>query len=317
MHAHDPDTQPAGTFTEDVCAGLVRRAIGPAEVDLAVRTVSPWTMTAQVAARYREGRVFLVGDAAHRFPPSGGMGMNTGIQDVHNLAWKLRAVTEGWADAALLDTYERERRPIAERNAEQSFVNAMRILEMAADLGITEATPAARAAFHATLADPAGRERIARGIASQQDHFDMLGLQLGLGYESGALVPDGSAPPAPSNPVREYVPTTRPGARLPHAWVERAGRRCSTLDLVAGDCCTLVAAPGAAAWVDDATRRASIPMRCVVEGRDFADPEGHWRRVRGVGDEGALLVRPDQHIAWRAACVPASLAGAERAIAGR
>ena len=320
MHAYDPDTQPAETFTEAVCAGLVRRAIGPVHVDLAVRNVSPWTMTAQVAERYRVGRVFLVGDSAHRFPPSGGMGMNTGIQDVHNLVWKLGAITEGWADTALLDTYDRERRPIAKRNAEQSFVNAMRMLELFTELGILENTPAARAALEATLADPAGRERVARGIANQQDHFDMLGLQLGLGYESGALMPDGSAPPAPSNPVREYLPTTRPGARLPHAWIERRGERCSTLDLVAGDRCTLIAGPGAAR-VDAAARRASIPLLCLVEGRDFADPEGHWRRVRGIDDDGALLVRPDQHVAWRTLRAPrdapASLADAMRAIAGR
>src|SRR5439155_844328 len=108
MHPHDPDTEPIETFTEEACAAIVRRAIGAAHVDLAVRDVSAWTMTAQVAARYRERRVFLVGDSAHRFPPAGGMGMNTGVQDVHNLAWKLRAVRDGWAHQALMGSYESE-----------------------------------------------------------------------------------------------------------------------------------------------------------------------------------------------------------------
>jgi 2,4-dichlorophenol 6-monooxygenase len=305
MHAHDPDTQPIGQFTEAACAAIVRRAIGPANVDLVVRDVSPWTMTAQVAARYRAGRVVLVGDSAHRFPPSGGMGMNTGVQDVHNLAWKLRAVTDGWADAALLDTYETERRPVAQRNADQSLVNAVKMLELFTELGITGDPAAVRAALDAALTDADGRARIRQAIERQQDHFDMFGLQLGVGYETGALVPDGSNPPAPANPVRDYVPTSRPGARLPHAWVEHGGTRRSVLDLVATDGLTLLAATDGAAWVEASERCTPVPVRCLVAGRDFADTEGHWARVCEIGTDGALLVRPDQHVAWRAAKAPA------------
>ncbi len=306
MHAYDPDRQPIESFTEAACAAIVRRAIGPADVDLVIRDVSPWTMTAQVAARYRSGRVFLIGDSAHRFPPSGGMGMNTGLQDAHNLAWKLRAVADGWADVALLDTYEAERRSVAQRNADQSLVNAMKMLELFADLGISEDVAASRAALEVNLADAAGRERVERAIARQQDHFDMLGLQLGIGYEAGALVPDGSDPPAPENPVRDYVPTTRPGSRLPHAWVERAGTRCSLLDLVASEGFTLIAAEGGAGWVEAATKCTAVPLRCVLAGRDFTDPGGHWARVCEIGAEGALLVRPDQHVAWRTVTAPAN-----------
>jgi 2,4-dichlorophenol 6-monooxygenase len=310
MHPYDPDTQPAESFTEEVCTTIVRRAIGPADVDFAVRDVSGWTMTAQVAERYRAGRVFLVGDSAHRFPPSGGMGMNTGVQDAHNLAWKLRAVSDGWADAALLDSYESERRPVAERNAEQSLVNAMKMLELFAELGVTVDATTSRATFDATLADTAARERVHEAIARQQDHFDMLGLQLGATYETGALVPDGSAPPAPPNPVRDYVPTSRPGSRLPHAWVEQGGVRRSMLDLIAADGLTMIAAPAnGAAWAEGASRCAVAPLRCLVEGRDFTDPDGHWRRVCEIGSDGALLVRPDQHVAWRATQAPANRTG--------
>jgi 2,4-dichlorophenol 6-monooxygenase len=305
MHAYDPATQPTESFTEEACAAIVRRAIGPADVDFVVRDVSPWTMTAQVAERYRAGRAILLGDSAHRFPPSGGMGMNTGVQDAHNLAWKLRAVTDGWADASLLDTYEVERRPVAQRNADQSLANAMKLLELFAELGIAEDAAASRAALDATLADAAGRERVRRAIERQQDHFDMFGLQLGVSYETGALVPDGSDPPAPENPVRDYVPSSRPGSHLPHAWVERDGARCSILDLLATDGFTLIAAADGAAWAEAAERCATVPLRCLVAGRDFVDREGHWGRVCEIGEHGALLVRPDQHVAWRAVKAPA------------
>jgi 2-polyprenyl-6-methoxyphenol hydroxylase-like FAD-dependent oxidoreductase len=320
MHPCDPDTQPAESFTEAACTDIVRRAIGPADVDFVVRDVSVWTMTAQVADRYRTGRVLLVGDSAHRFPPSGGMGMNTGVQDADNLAWKLGAVAHGWADTALLDTYETERRPVAQRNADQSFVNAVRMLELFTELGITEDHAASRSALAAILADGAGRERIRQAIERQRDHFDMLGLHLGASYASGALVPDGSAPSAPANPVCDYVPTSRPGSRLPHAWVEQDGVRRSVLDLVATDGLTLIAAADGGAWVDAARGCTAAPMRCLVTGRDFTDPAGHWARVCELGRDGALLVRPDQHVAWRAVQAPAhrvaTLRSAVREITG-
>jgi 2,4-dichlorophenol 6-monooxygenase len=300
MHPYDPETQPVESFTDAACEAIVRRAIGVASVDVAVRDVSTWTMTAQVAGRWRAGRVFLVGDSAHRFPPAGGMGLNTGVQDAHNLVWKLAAVRHGWAHPALLDTYEIERRPVAQRNADQSLVNAMTMLEFFTELGVLENTAAASAALDAALADPDGRARVRRGIERQQDHFDMFGLQLGTCYEAGATVPDGSDPAIVANPVREYRPTSRPGARLPHAWVEHDGWRCSTLDLVDPRGFTLLVGTDGAAWVDAGRRCASVPLRCVADGRDFSDPDGHWARVCEISPAGALLVRPDQHVAWRA-----------------
>ena len=303
MHQFDPATESPDDYTDAVCAGLVRRAIGRDDVALAVRDVSIWHMTSQIAERYRAGRVFLVGDSAHRFPPAGGMGMNSGIQDAHNLAWKLRAVAEGWAGAALLDTYEAERRPVAQRNADQSLRNALRMIEMYADLGLAGEPDATRAHLEALLADPAGRRLLAAAVARQQDHFDMLGLQLGFAYDGAgaAIVPDGSAPPAPANPVRDYVPTTRPGGRLPHAWVTEGGTRRSLLDLLAPDAFTLiapadVARPAARAAGDGPAIRALVP------GADFDDAEGGWTAVAGAG---AVLVRPDGHVAWRTPSPPA------------
>jgi len=278
----------------------VRRAIGRDGVDFQIRDISPWTMTAQIAARYSQGRVFLVGDSAHRFPPSGGLGMNTGIQDAHNLVWKLAAVEAGRAAASLLDTYEAERRPVAQLNADQSVNNAMKMFEVYAALGISFDKTAMQPPIAETLAKPGMRDRVGEAIANQQEHFDMFGLQLGFRYDAGAIVADGSEAPRCANPVRDLVTSTRPGARVPHAWVERAGERVSILDLLPYDRFTLIAGPAGAAWADVAGRVARVPIQCLVAGRDFADPHGTWAAVCEVDDDGAVLVRPDQHVAWRA-----------------
>jgi len=306
MQPYDPDTESADAYTVARCETIVRRALGRDDVPIAVRDVSTWTMTAQVAARYGSGRVFLVGDSAHRFPPTGGLGMNTGIQDAHNLAWKVCAVEAGWAPARLLATYEAERRPVAQENADHSLTNAMKMWEVFQALGIVPDDPqGSRARMDAILADPAAREQVRVAIRGQEEHFDMLGLQLGFSYETGALVPDGSERPAVANPVRDFLPTTRPGARVPHAWVERAGARVSILDLLPYDGFTVVTGTDGAAWADAAAGLRAAPVRCLVPGRDFADPERHWASVCELGAGGALLVRPDQHVAWRARSAPA------------
>ncbi len=316
MHPYDPQAESVESYTRERCAGIVRRAIGRDDVPFTIRDISPWTMTAQVAASYGKGRVFLVGDSAHRFPPSGGMGMNTGIQDVHNLVWKIREVRAARAGAALLDTYERERRPVAQINTDQSMLNAMKLFELFEALGVgmdlSADRSAARARMLETLADPAGRKRVALAIEGQRDHFDMFGLHLGFSYEEGAVVADGTAKPTVENFVRDYVPTTRPGSRTPHAWVEHGGQRVSILDLLSYDRFTLVAGPAGEAWAKAVSTLDDPRLGCLVAGRDFLDLEGRWAALSGIGQDGAILVRPDQHVAWRS---PAAVADPARAIA--
>lgn len=300
MRPFDPETDPAEGYTDERSAAIVRSAIGRDDVPITVRNVGTWHMTSQVAAAYRAGRVFLVGDSAHRFPPAGGMGMNTGIQDAHNLLWKLRLVDEGRASEALLDTYEHERRPIAQRNADQSLVNAVRMIEMVAAFGVGEDFEASRATLKALLASTEGRAQIADAIEGQRDHFDMFGLQLGITYEAGAVVPDGTPAPTVANPVREFAPSARPGSRLPHGWIERGGRRFSSLDLIAPDAFTLFAGAGGGAWSDACADVAKVRVVPLVAGRDFEDPGGAWLAACEIEPDGALLVRPDQHVGWRA-----------------
>jgi 2,4-dichlorophenol 6-monooxygenase len=304
MHPWEPDREALSSYTEARCAAIVRRAIGSASVDFEILAVSPWTMSAQVAARYRDGRVFLLGDAAHRFPPTGGLGLNTGVQDAHNLAWKLAAVEAGWAEPALLESYELERKPVARENADVSLRNAGRMLEVFEALGPRS---------------DGDRGRVRAAIANQAEHFDMLGLQLGFQYEAGAIVSDGSARPAVANPVRELVPSGRPGARLPHAWIPGGPR--STLDLVAPDRFLLISGPAGGAWLAAATAIDRVPLACVAIGRDVPDPGGAWSAALGIEPDGALLVRPDQHVAWRARSAVedprATLSGVIDRIAGR
>jgi 2,4-dichlorophenol 6-monooxygenase len=280
MHAFDPERESADDYPEPVCAEIVRRALGTSEPDFAIRTIRTWHMTAQVAERYRDGRIFLVGDAAHRFPPTGGLGLNTGVQDAHNLAWKLGAVAAGWAPAALLDSYEVERRPVASENANVSLRNAVKMVEVVKALETGSGVGAA--------------------IANQAEHFDMLGLQLGFSYEAGALAPDGSARAPVANPVREFVPSGRPGARLPHAWLAGSGGR-STLDRVPCDRFLLIAGRDGAAWTEAAAHGTRGPLATLRIGEDVADADGAWAAQLGIEADGALLVRPDQHVAWRSA----------------
>jgi len=295
MHAFDPDNESAAAYDDARCTAIVRRALGSDAHPFTIRTVRTWTMTAQVAERYREGRIFLVGDAAHRFPPTGGLGLNTGVQDVQNLVWKIAAVEAGWAPPGLLDTYEQERRPVAQRNADVSLQNALRLMEVYQALANVD--PAARTA--GTVPPSA---ELATAIANQAEHFDQLGLQLGFTYESGALVAaDADGPGDEPSSVRDYRPSARPGARVPHAWVTREGRRVSTLDLVALDRFTLIVGRDGKAWADAAAAEAGAPLVTIRIGHDVLDPDGTWTKLLALAPDGAILVRPDQHVAWRSA----------------
>jgi 2,4-dichlorophenol 6-monooxygenase len=299
MHPFEPEQESLADYDVARCAEIVRRGLEQPDLDFSVETVSTWTMTAQVAERYREGRVFLVGDAAHRFPPTGGLGLNSGVQDAHNLAWKIAAVEHGWGPAAWLDSYETERRPVAQINADQSLRNALRLIEVSRALGQLEPEGDALARMEATLADPDGRARVEAAVAHQAEHFDMPGLQLGFWYPDGLVVRGADERPPGDGEVRRFVPSGCPGARLPHAWVGE-GESESLLDRVPLDRFWLLAAPEGAAWVAAAAEIEGPPCAAQrIEDGALADLDA-WLASAGIGRDGALLVRPDQHVAWRA-----------------
>jgi 2,4-dichlorophenol 6-monooxygenase len=278
----------------------VRGALADPDLDFEVAAVSTWTMTAQVAERYGAGRIFLVGDSAHRFPPTGGLGLNTGVQDAHNLAWKLAAVLHGRAGASLLDSYETERKPVARHNADQSLKNAMRLFEVIAALEITDTSDASRERMEAILADPEGRRRVEDAIARQAEHFDMPGLQLGFAYADGALIKDASAGDPIAPEPRRFTPDGAPGHRLPHTWVEGAAEAESLLDWVPRDRFLLLAGPAGGAWLDAAASLADERLVARELSRRRLPELDAWLAFAGITESGALLVRPDQHVAWRA-----------------
>jgi hypothetical protein len=233
-----------------------------------VLSALPWSGAAATAERFRHGHIFLAGDAAHHIPPNGGQAMNVGIQDVHNLAWKLGAVLNGWAHVGLLDTYDSERRAFA--------------LAVNEDVAQNIAT------------EPGGM---------RLEQFSNRGRVLGVSYDSSAVIPDGTQLSSIANQVVEYVPTARPGSRAPHMWLQKGDQKISTLDLFDTQF-ALLSGPAGEAWGTAGQRIAGflgIPLRCFVVGPSgpLVDRTGEWQKLYGVGPRGAVLVRPDGHVAWR------------------
>jgi 2,4-dichlorophenol 6-monooxygenase len=309
MLPYDPDTESLADYDSERCSGIVRGALEDPGLEFEVVEVGSWAMTAQVAERYRSGRIFIAGDAAHRFPPTGGLGLNSGVQDAHNLAWKLAAVQHGWAPPALLDTYERERRPVAVTNADQSLRNAMKLFQVIATLGITDASDESAERMEETLASSDGRAKVSDVINDQAEHFDMPGLQLGFCYEEGALV-RGTADEPPALQVRQFMPSGCPGARLPHAWLSAETEGESLLDRVPLDRFLVVAGPQGKAWLDALDSIDAPPARGLLLTADLLPDPSTWLKQAGIGPDGALLVRPDQHVAWRSTEADASPADA-------
>ena len=302
MHPIDPEEESVDDYDEARCAEIVRRALAQPDLEFEVETISSWTMTAQVAESYGEGRIFLAGDSAHRFPPTGGLGLNTGVQDAHNLAWKLAWVLRGDAPGSLLDTYEQERRAVAQNNADQSLRNAMRLIQVPQATGILDDP---QTVIADVMAEAEGRTRVEEAVANQAEHFDLTGLHLGFAYAEGALVPDAGTSPNPE--TRRFTPSGAPGHRLPHIWLADGA---SLLDRVPLDRFLLVAGPEGEAWLDAAPQDARVVTLRLTEAHV---PElSRWLTEAGIEATGALLVRPDQHVAWRSRVPPADPAQAVR-----
>jgi 2,4-dichlorophenol 6-monooxygenase len=298
-----------------------------------VHSVSHWEFEGVTARRFRRGDVFLVGDAAHRQPPTDGLGLNTAVQDVHNLAWKLSLVLRGHAEETLLDSYEAERRPVGLRNVDHSLRNAGGHRRIAAALGQrpgqTEQDGWDEIARW-PRDGPAGevrRKAVAEAVASNSDDYGQLNIEAGFAYDSPAVLPDGSPPPATHRALRDYTPVTRPGHHVPHVWLDAGGATISTADLVTGDRFVLfVTGAAESTWRAAAEKvrhwiPAPLDVAAIGHGAPLDDPCGAWESVRGSEPGGAILVRPDRHVAWRCAVPPpqpdAALRHALAAILGK
>lgn len=291
----DADDGDGGASAER-CGELVRAAVGVPQLDFELRSIKPWTMAAAMAERFREGRIVLAGDAAHQFPPTGGFGLNTGVQDSHNLAWKLAAILQGWAGPELLDTYEAERIPVVQTNDAQTVLNARNIIDM-----LFRRVPDAHGLIDAGTRGERLRAELASAIPDQREHFDFQGEALGAVYRSRAVVPDGTEPPKVANPITDYAPSAHPGARAPHAWVQADGRERSTIDIFDGRL-ALVPGPDGDAWAragDAARRTLGAPLDVLRVGRELVVADTALLDLYGIDGDGAVLVRPDGHVAWR------------------
>ncbi|HEY7392228.1 MAG TPA: FAD-dependent monooxygenase [Bryobacteraceae bacterium] len=259
-----PNTDVWTGLSDERCREWLRASLG-ADVPLKIENIMKWQATADTAERFQEGRVFLAGDAAHSMPPTGGFGGNAGVQDAHNLAWKLALVLKGLAPAELLATYEAERRPVGAFTVEQAYSR------------------------YVTRWAPYLKQNGIEPIANDLD------VDLGYRYRSRAIAAEEDDDGRVCAPVREN--RGRTGTRAPHMFVANNGSSTSILDLF-GPGFTLLGGPKGAAWCHSAAEAASktgVPLKAqILEEKEF--PEAY-----GISDSGAVLVRPDGFVGWRAA----------------
>ena len=266
----------------------IKRCIGRDEVSYEVKSVGHWVRRAVVADRFNDGRVLIAGDAAHTHPPNGGFGMNTGIGDAENLAWKLAAALEGWGGERLLDSYDTERRPACHRAMEESLANYSRLVGGTVLQDVAETS---------SRGERARRELGERLVSANTLAWRPYGIHLGLMYDPSPLViPDGS--PRPVDDRIGYIPTSRPGSRAPHGWLPDGQ---SMLDLF-GDGYVLLRfgkVPREAFGLVQAARAARVPLKV----HDITD-----RNLADLYEQPLVLVRPDGHVAWRGERIPADVA---------
>jgi 2-polyprenyl-6-methoxyphenol hydroxylase-like FAD-dependent oxidoreductase len=265
-------------LSQDDIHAAIRRAIGH-ELQYEVLTVVPWVRKELVAESYRKGPAFILGDAAHVMSPTGAYGMNTGIGDAVDLAWKLAAAVEGWGGDVLLDSFDAERRPVAIRNVKEASSNLLRMLSPGRNDELLDDTEAGAAV----------RRRVGEAMSqAMRNEWYTLGMHLGYRYEDSPVCVADGTPPIPDD-SRNYIPTTRPGSRAPHLWLAD-GR--STLDLFGRNFVLLrigARAPDAGPLLQ-AARQRRLPLEVVA----IDDPA-----VAAAYERSLVLVRPDGHVAWR------------------
>jgi 2-polyprenyl-6-methoxyphenol hydroxylase-like FAD-dependent oxidoreductase len=266
----NPVTDVSAGLTNERALAMLYAGLGSREVPVTIENVMHWDATADVAEHFQHGRIFLAGDAAHVMPPSGGFGGNTGVQDAHNLAWKLAMVLKGAAGPALLETYEPERQPAAAFTVEQAYSRY-----------VTRSAPYLRS-------------------DDMQPIENDLNIELGYCYRSAAVMPESEDGTAHENPRESKG---RPGRRAPHFLLERNGGKISTLDLFGGNF-VLLAGPEGNAWAESgraAAKQLGIDLDVHQVGIGAtSDPSGGFSSAYGMTPSGAVLVRPDGFVAWRA-----------------
>lgn len=320
--------QPPPNVGEETARQIVRDLVGDPELPVEITSTSLWTVNHSYANEYSSGRVFCAGDAVHRHPPSNGLGSNTSVQDAYNLAWKLAMVIRGEAGPGLLDSYTAERAPVGRQIVERANLSREQFGPIFEALGvaggndeksITEGLEAMRAG----TAEGAKRRRLLeKAIELKNYEFNAHGVETNQRYVSDAVLADDSpAEVWAQHPELVLQPTTRPGAKLPHAWLVNArGERISTLDLVGKGVFTVLTGLSGGAWDTAASacgEALGVPLRGVRIGAENSrDAYGEWSRVCEIAEDGVLLVRPDGYVAWRRATAPETESSAREELLG-
>lgn len=310
VHRYDPTVDDISTWKIDRVRPYVEAAVGAPVPDLELLGVAGWQVNGLVAPRYSSNGVHCMGDAVHRHPPTNGLGLNMSVADGYNLAWKLAMVEKGLAGIALLDTYSSERQPAGAAGVARALQSAKEAGQFESGLGYVRGQSAADGWAALDTLDSAGADGDARRLALAEQvrianyQFNAHGVELGHCYDTGALVHDGTTySENPRDPVLYHHPTTRPGARVAHARLERAGVPLSSIDLVSGLSFSLLTGRDDASWIE-AAAAVSRELGMTIEvhrigGEEIRDPYGDWQRVREISDSGCVLVRPDRHVGWR------------------
>ncbi|MGW0995242.1 FAD-dependent oxidoreductase [Streptomyces sp. NPDC002520] len=320
--------QPPPEVDEESARQIVRDLIGDPDLPVEITSTSLWTVNHSYASAYSSGRVFCAGDAVHRHPPSNGLGSNTSVQDSYNLAWKLAMVIRGEAGPELLDTYTAERAPVGRQIVERANLSRDQFGPIFEVLGIGgggghEAIAEGLAAIGAPTPEGAKKRRLLEeAIQLKNYEFNAHGVEMNQRYASTAVIAD-DGPDEVWEQDRELVqqPTTRPGAKLPHAWlVDEQGERLSTLDVVGDGTFTVLTGLSGGVWDTAAAAcetELGVPLRVVRIGDDNCrDAYGEWSRVSEIAEDGVLLVRPDGCIAWRRAGAPETARSAQDELLG-
>jgi 2,4-dichlorophenol 6-monooxygenase len=303
-------------WTDEAAIATVRDILRIPDLEMSVISVGGWAIESVLADRYRSGRVLVAGDAAHRHPPTTGLGLNSGIGDVHNLCWKVAAVLRGQASDDLLDSYEVERKPVAARNIEWAMLTSFNHLATQGGWGVIPDAPPEHnvMSFQAVFAPtPDGATRLARlreFLRTQRLEYQAHDIEVGYDYSASPIVTsDGSESP-PRDPFgTEHVQTARPGHRAPHVWFTRRGEQVCTHSLLRPGRFLLLTGGDGEEWGTAAQQNAwragiEIDVLSISPNGDLT-ADGSWADLRGHDEAGALLIRPDGHVAMRAASAPA------------
>jgi 2,4-dichlorophenol 6-monooxygenase len=307
---YDPDATTLSELDEDALLHRIRAAVGE-DIDAEILGLAGWQVRAQVAVRYSSGNVFCMGDAVHRHPPNNGLGLNMSIGDAYNLAWKLAFVLDGRAGERLLASYSAERQPVGAAGVKRAITsfNESPAIEVALGLEPNQSAEdgwkALNVLYEPGVAGDERRRALREAVELMNYQNNAHGIELGYVYQSDVITQESTPALEPErDPVLYYTPTTRPGARVPHARLERARQPLSSLDLVDPQGFTLFTGVGGHRWrasAEQIATRVGVPITVQVIGErgGLYDPYGDWASRSEVDTTGCVLVRPDGHVVWR------------------